>query len=107
MSEQDSSESRRNLSSVAGPCPKGVLIMTSREWMKADPEWCRIETVVYSMTIEEAIQKVTSNHGSAGVDHVSVDELRDYWNKNGETILQKIIEGTYIPLPVKRVNEIF
>lgn len=52
--------------------------MTSREWTKADPEWCRIETVVYSMTIEEAIQKVISNHGSAGVDHVTVDELRDY-----------------------------
>ena len=81
--------------------------MTSREWTKADPEWCRIETVVYGMTIEEAIQKVISNHGSAGVDHVTVDELRDYWNKHGGTIRQKIIEGNYIPLPVKRVDEIF
>ena len=81
--------------------------MTSREWTKADPEWCRIETVVYSMTIEEAIQKVISNHGSAGVDHVTVNELRDYWKKHGGTIRQKIIEGTYIPLPVKRVDEIF
>ena len=78
--------------------------MTSREWTKADPEWCRIETVVYGMTIEEAIQKVISNHGSAGVDHVTVDELRDYWNKHGGTIRQKIIEGSYIPLPVKRVD---
>ena len=78
--------------------------MTSREWTKADPEWCRIETVVHSMTIEEATQKVITNRGSAGVDHVTVEELRDYWKQHGETICQKIIEGTYIPLPVKRVD---
>ena len=35
--------------------------MTSREWTKADPEWCLIETVVYSMTIEEAIQMRVSS----------------------------------------------
>ena len=78
--------------------------MTNREWTKADPEWCRIETVVHSITIEEATQKVITNRGSAGVDHVTVEELRDYWKQHGETIRQKIIEGTYIPLPVKRVD---
>ena len=78
--------------------------MTNREWTKADPEWCRIETVTHGMIIEEAIQKVIANHGSAGVDHVTVDELRDYWKQHGGTIRQKIINGTYIPLPVKRVD---
>ena len=44
--------------------------MTSRQWTKADPKWCRIETVVHGMTIGEAIQKVIANRGSAGVDRV-------------------------------------
>ena len=78
--------------------------MTSRQWTKADPKWCRIETVVHGVTIGEAIQKVIANHGSAGVDRVTVRELDDYWKQHGETIRQKIIEGTYIPLPVKRVD---
>ena len=78
--------------------------MTSRQWTKADPKWCRIETVVHGVTIGEAIRKVVANRGSAGVDRVTVQELEDYWKQHGETIRQKIIKGTYIPLPVKRVD---
>lgn len=78
--------------------------MTSRQWTKADPKWCRIETVVHGITIGEAIQKVVANRGSAGVDRVTVKELDDYWKLHGETIRQKIIKGTYIPLPVRRVD---
>ena len=78
--------------------------MTSRQWTKADPKWCRIETVVHGVTIGEAIQKVIANRGSAGVDRVTVQELEDYWKQHGETIRQKIIKRTYIPLPVRRVD---
>ena len=56
--------------------------MTNQQWTKADPEWCRIETVVHGMIIDEAIRKVISNHGSAGVDRITVDELHDYWRNN-------------------------
>lgn len=56
------------------------------------------------MTIGEAIQKVIANRASAGVDRVTVQELDDYWKQHGETIRQKIIKGTYIPLPVRRVD---
>lgn len=56
------------------------------------------------MTIGEAIQKVIANRGSAGVDRVTVQELDDYWKQHGETIRQKIIKGTYIPLSVRRVD---
>ena len=78
--------------------------MTNHQWTKADPKWCRIETVVHGVTIGEAIRKVVANRGSAGVDRVTVQELEDYWKQHGETIRQKIIKGTYIPLPVKRVD---
>ena len=66
--------------------------MTNREWTKADPEWCRIETVVHSITIEEATQKVITNRGSAGVDHVTVEELRDYWNNTEKQSARKSLK---------------
>ena len=44
--------------------------MMSQQWTKADPEWCRIETVVHGMIIDEAIQKLIANGGSADVDRV-------------------------------------
>ncbi len=64
--------------------------MTNHQWTKADPKWCRIETVVHGVTIGEAIRKVVANRGSAGVDRVTVQELEDYWKQHGETIRQKI-----------------
>ena len=64
--------------------------MTSRQWTKADPKWCRIETVVHGMTIGEAIQKVVANRGSAGVDRVTVQELDEYWKQHGEQSARKL-----------------
>ena len=88
----------------AGPRPKRVPVKTIPSWTKADPRWCNIDTVVNPIIIDEALSKVIANRGSGGVDHISTSELRDYWLKYGETIRQKIVQGTYIPLPVKRVD---
>lgn len=89
---------------VAGPRPKGVSVKAIPSWTKADPGWCNIENVVNPITIDEALTKVISNRGSGGVDHITTSELRDYWSKYGGTIRQKIVQGTYIPLPVRRVD---
>ena len=89
---------------VAGPRPKRVPVKIIPSWTKADPRWCNIDTVVNPIIIDEALSKVIANRGSGGVDHISTSELRDYWLKYGETIRQKIVQGTYIPLPVKRVD---
>lgn len=89
---------------VAGPRPKRVPVKTIPSWTKADPRWCNIDTVINPIIIDEALSKVIANRGSGGVDHINTSELRDYWLKYGETIRQKIVQGTYIPLPVKRVD---
>ena len=89
---------------VAGPRPKRVPVKIIPSWTKADPRWCNIDTVVNPIIIDETLSKVIANRGSGGVDHISTSELRDYWLKYGETIRQKIVQGTYIPLPVKRVD---
>ena len=89
---------------VAGPRPKGVTVKAIPSWTKADPGWCNIENLVNPIIIDEALTKVISNRGSGGVDHITTSELRDYWSKYGGTIRQKVMQGTYIPLPVRRVD---
>ncbi len=44
------------------------------------------------------------NKGSHGVDGMKVDELREHIKKHWETIKAKLLEGTYNPSPVRRVE---
>jgi len=50
-----------------------------------------------------AYEQVVSNKGSAGIDGVTVNELRAYIDRNWHTIKAKIDARTYKPSPVKRV----
>ena len=52
----------------------------------------------------EALKRVESNKGAAGVDGVSTRQLRVYVQQHWDTIKQQLLEGTYIPSPVRRVE---
>jgi RNA-directed DNA polymerase len=52
--------------------------------------------------LKEAIWRVKANKGSAGIDGMTVDELPDYAKLL--VIREKLLEGTYTPQPVKRVE---
>jgi len=51
-----------------------------------------------------ALKQVRRNKGAAGIDGMSVDELPDFLKKYWPKIRQRLIEGTYRPKPVKRVE---
>lgn len=53
-----------------------------------------------------ATTKVISNHGSAGIDGLTVEELEDYlWkDNNGKKLRTRLTKGSYRPKPVKRVT---
>ena len=51
-----------------------------------------------------AFKRVKSNKGSHGVDGMKVDELLTFLKQNGESIKQQLLEGTYRPAPVRRVE---
>ncbi len=51
-----------------------------------------------------AMKRVIANKGSHGVDGMRYDELRDFVIKQWLTIKQKLLEGTYNPSPVRRVE---
>jgi len=51
-----------------------------------------------------AMKRVTKNKGSHGVDGMRCDELRTYIIEHWTTIKLKLLEGTYNPSPVRRVE---
>jgi len=78
--------------------------VTNKTWTKAEPGECSIDYLTHGVVIEEAVRAVIRNKGSAGIDGVTYDELRDHLGQHWGTIRQKIRNGSYIPLPVKRVD---
>lgn len=51
-----------------------------------------------------AWKRVKRNGGAAGVDGMGIAEFRDFLAEHWETIRQKLMEGTYRPSPVRRVE---
>lgn len=64
----------------------------------------RIEGVVNDYSIQEAVKVVIRNKGSPGIDGVTTDEIKGMLEKEWDKIKQAILEGKYIPRPVKRVE---
>lgn len=63
-----------------------------------------LEKILDSNNLNRAFKRVKSNRGSHGVDGMKVDELLPFLKQNGEAIRQAILEGSYIPQPVRRVE---
>ena len=52
----------------------------------------------------QALKRVKSNKGSAGIDGMTVDELTGYLKEHWPAIREQLLRGTYKPQPVKRVE---
>ena len=63
-----------------------------------------LEMILSPMNLNQAYKKVKSNKGSGGVDGLSVDDLLPYLLEHKESIVNSIIQGTYRPNPVRRVE---
>ena len=62
-----------------------------------------MEVILRDENLDEAIKRVKSNKGVAGVDKMTVDEIDEYFKANKETVKKQILEKKYKPQPVKRV----
>ena len=65
---------------------------------------CIMEEVCERGNLKEALRQVRSNKGSAGVDGVTVDQLGDYLRQHWPVIREQLLNGTYEPKPVRRVE---
>ena len=63
-----------------------------------------IEQILDKNNVRTALERVISNNGAAGIDGMKVEALRDYMNANWMSIKQSILERSYKPAPVKRVE---
>jgi len=63
-----------------------------------------LEKILDRDNLNAAYRKVKENKGSHGVDGMSVDELLPYLRQHGNQLKQSILEGTYRPSPVRRVE---
>jgi len=63
-----------------------------------------MQEVVSADNMRYALKRVRENRGSAGVDGMTVAELPDYLRTHWPRIRQELLEGTYKPQPVRRVE---
>src|SRR5260370_2596939 len=52
----------------------------------------------------EALRRVKGNKGSAGIDGMTVGQLSVYLKEHWLTIREQLLNGTYTPQPVRRVE---
>lgn len=63
-----------------------------------------MEAVVERENMLNALRRVVGNKGAAGVDAMSVDELRPHLQTHWGQIKEHLLEGSYQPQPVLRVE---
>lgn len=63
-----------------------------------------MEAVCERKNCQQALARVKSNKGSAGIDGMSVEQLPDYLRQHWPTIREQLLRSTYKPQPVKRVE---
>jgi len=79
--------------------------MTENNLTNADkPEYGLLEQILSPTNLNQAFKRVRSNRGSGGVDKMEVESLKDYLVNNKEQLIQSILDGSYRPNPVRRVE---
>src|SRR3546814_445524 len=63
-----------------------------------------LERILNSRNIERALKAVERNGGSGGIDDMQSDELRPFVNANRKILVNRLLEGSYKPSPVRKVE---
>ena len=86
--------------------PKGRV---SQEWFTA----CKEERVLTAELMDKiadlsnlatALRQVVSNGGSAGIDGMTVTELKEWFNHNWQELQSSLLDGSYTPSGVRGVR---
>jgi RNA-directed DNA polymerase len=63
-----------------------------------------MEAVCERQNLKAALQRVKANKGSPGVDGMTVGGIKDYLKEHWPAIREQLLNGTYEPKPVRRVE---
>ena len=79
--------------------------ITENNLANADqPSSGMLEQILSPTNLNQAYKRVRSNKGSGGVDKMEVETLLDHLVLHKEKLIQSIMDGTYRPNPVRRVE---
>src|ERR1039458_6358904 len=63
-----------------------------------------MEEICDRENMEEALRRVKANKGSAGIDGMTVGGIADYLKQHWPAVRERLLNGTYEPKPVRRVE---
>lgn len=87
--------------------PKGVSsaqMTQTKERMYVQNNTNLMEEVIDRSNLKRAIEQVERNKGAPGIDGRKTQDLRKYLIENWLELKQQLLEGTYKPSPVRRVE---
>jgi RNA-directed DNA polymerase len=82
----------------------GASSVTATREDSVPEEMLLMEAVVERENMRAAYQRVVSNQGAAGVDEMSVDDLKAYLQEEWPRIKEELLAGRYEPQPVRAVE---
>ena len=83
---------------------KGGLFTSKADTASPVEDEQLMEEVVDRDNLLTALRNVKRNGGSPGVDGMKVEELPEYLKRKWPKIRRRLLNGTYVPYPVKRVE---
>lgn len=83
--------------------PEPVAVPKPRSTTSTTPRPRTMEEVADPGNLAEAFRRVASNHGAAGPDGKSVDEVREHLDGVLSRLHRALLEGTYRPGLIRRV----
>jgi len=63
-----------------------------------------LEQILSEANLNRAWKQVRANQGAAGVDGITIDDFPAHLRERWPSVKQALLDGTYRPLPVKRVE---
>ena len=79
-------------------------VTACRELFWAEAETRLMEEVVSRSNMMAAYSRVVSNKGAPGIDGMTVGDLKSYLTENWPRIKEELLNGTYQPQPVRKVE---
>lgn len=76
----------------------------TKEQTCEDSRYLLMEQVVETGNMWDALYRVERNKGAAGIDGMPVKSLREFLKESWLTIREQLLQGTYKPKPVRRVE---
>ena len=61
-----------------------------------------MESIIERNNMRRAIKRVIKNQGAPGVDGMTVRTLKKYFKRHRQKIERALLEGTYVPRPVRQ-----